>query len=248
MKRLFTILTLFLVCTLLQAKNYVVIAGISDYQEGERDLWFAANDAMVMKQLYLNNGDAYVITLTNSDATADKIKIAMRQAFRKAKAEDNIVFIFAGHGFQGGFACYNSYIFYEEVVNAMKTSKAKKKMVFVNACYSGNARYTSERTDKHFNEQIMFFLSSRSGQVSWERSDMKNSFFIAYLERGMRGAADSNRDKRITAVELFNYVSTEVNKRSNDQMEKLDQHPVMWGNFDDNMIVIDWSKKKKNRK
>lgn len=230
---------MFLACTVLHAKTYVMIAGIADYPEGINDLWFDVNDAKVIKKLYLKNGNSYVISLINSDATPERVLAGMNQAFSKAKHDDAIVFYFTGHGYPGGFMCYGGGISYEDVINVMKKSKARKKMVFANACYSGNARYTAERTDKQYNQDIMFFLSSRTGEVSWQRSDMKNSFFTAYLERGLRGAADANHDKKISARELFDYVQPRVVERA----DTLNQHPVMWGNFDDNMTVMDWNKK-----
>ena len=81
----------------------------------------------------------------------------------------------------------------------------------------------------------MFFLSSRSDETSIERRDMKNGFFTAYLQRGLRGGADTNKDRIVTARELFVFVSNGVRRISEDR-----QHPVMWGKFDNNMPVISW--------
>ena len=64
---------------------------------------------------------------------------------------------------------------------------------------------------------------------------MQNGFFTTCLQRGLRGGADANRDKIITAKELFLFVSKGVKELSDDK-----QHPVMWGKFDDTMPVIAW--------
>ena len=63
----------------------------------------------------------------------------------------------------------------------------------------------------------------------------RNSLFTAYLERGFRGGADVNKDRIITAKELFLFVSKGVAEQS---LQK--QHPVMWGRFDDEMPVMSW--------
>ena len=55
------------------------------------------------------------------------------------------------------------------------------------------------------------------------------------MQSGFRRQADRNRDRKITARELFDYVSTGVKNISNDN-----QHPVMWGKFRDNMTIIQW--------
>ena len=85
----------------------------------------------------------------------------------------------------------------------------------------------------------MLFLSSRSNETSIARRDMQNGFFTTYLQKGLRGGADVNRDRIITAKELFNYVHENVVKISKGK-----QHPVMWGKFSDNMPVRVWTKKK----
>ena len=40
---------------------------------------------------------------------------------------------------------------------------------------------------------------------------------------------------RVTAKEIFVFVSDGVKKSSKNR-----QHPVMWGNFDDNFVLVDW--------
>ena len=80
-----------------------------------------------------------------------------------------------------------------------------------------------------------FFLSSRNNETSIECTDMKNGFFTSCLQNGLRGRADANRDRIITAKELFDYVSKGVKRLSGDK-----QHPVMWGRFSDEMVVMKW--------
>lgn len=81
----------------------------------------------------------------------------------------------------------------------------------------------------------MFFFSSRDNEYSQERRGWKNSLFTVYLERGLRGGADTDRNRTITARELFDFVSKGVKAASEGK-----QHPVMWGKFDDDMPVIEW--------
>jgi uncharacterized caspase-like protein len=76
-------------------------------------------------------------------------------------------------------------------------------------------------------------MSSRDKEYSMEFTSMKNSIFTHYLMRGLAGAADRNSDRQITAREIFDYVSRNVRSDTNDG-----QHPVMWGNFDENFIFM----------
>ena len=82
---------------------------------------------------------------------------------------------------------------------------------------------------------MVFFLSSRTDEKSQERRGWRNSLFTAYLERGLRGGADTDRNRTITASELFQFVSEGVQQKSRQK-----QHPVMWGRFDNDMPLMSW--------
>ena len=219
------------------AKTYLVAVGVSDYPGNNRDLRLPANDAATVRYVYSKNSNAESVLLTNSDATKSAVLSKLRSTFAKATDNDIIVFFFSGHGTKGAFCAYDAQIPYSEVRQAMASSKAKNKMIFADACFSGKMRQGRKNTaEQSFNNyNIMLFLSSRGNEISIERRDMKNGFFTSCLQKGLRGGADVNRDRVITAKELFSYVSRNVKLLSNDK-----QHPVMWGKFSDNMVVMKW--------
>lgn len=234
-------LVLGLVPTSAQKRIYIVSAGIADYPGNDMDLSLCANDAATIQLVFAKNKKANTILLKNSQATKGAILAALRKQFAKATKNDAILFFFSGHGSPGSLVCYDGQLDYQSIKDIMAKSKARSKMIFADACFSGKMR-TEQRTQhntsvpEHLrNTEVMFFLSSRSEETSIERRDMKNGFFTAYLQRGLRGGADKNKDRVITAYELFKYVSNGVKKISNDK-----QHPVMWGKFDNNMPVISW--------
>ena len=219
------------------AKIYLVAVGVSDYPGNNKDLRLPANDAATVRYVYSKNSNAESVLLTNSDATKSAVLSKLRSTFAKATDNDIIVFFFSGHGTKGAFCAYDAQIPYSEVRQAMASSKAKNKMIFADACFSGKMRQGRKNTaEQSFNNyNIMLFLSSRGNETSIERRDMKNGFFTSCLQKGLRGGADVNRDRVITAKELFSYVSRNVKLLSNDK-----QHPVMWGKFSDNMVVMKW--------
>lgn len=219
------------------ARTYLVAVGVSDYPGTDKDLRLPANDAATVQYIYSKNSNAESVLLTNSQATKSAVLSKMRATFAKASDNDIIVFFFSGHGSKGAFCAYDAQIAYSEIRQAMAASKAKNKMIFADACFSGKMRQgrrnDAEQSFSKYN--IMLFLSSRGNETSIERRDMKNGFFTSCLQRGLRGGADANRDRKITAKELFNYVSSGVKQLSNDK-----QHPVMWGKFSDDMMVMQW--------
>lgn len=237
----------FMLPLLLSGKVYLVSVGISDYP-GDNDLRLPVNDANVITWIYEKNADLKYCKLLNKQATKQNILAAMRQVYRNAQKNDVVVFYFSGHGSgsRNGLQAYNGELTYAEIRETMSKSKCLNKTMFIDACYAGNLR--SQNNDEATTQaadslsrtaNVMLFLSSRGNETSGEVSTWKNGIFTTYLQKGMRGDADTNKDRIITAREIFEYVNPKVVKLTG----KL-QHPVMWGNFPDDMPVMIWKKTK----
>lgn len=225
--------------TSLNAKVFLVSVGISDYPGTNMDLNLPARDAETITELYSKNTELRYCQLLDENATKSKILTAMNKVFYAAKENDVVVFFFSGHGYEGGFCAYDEYLSYKEIRKAMSKSKCKNKMIFADACFSGQLRTdkpTSQSDiDASKKANVMLFLSSRSNEVSMENKTMNNGFFTTYLQKGLKGEADRNNDNIITAGELFLYVHAGVKEISKDR-----QHPVMWGKFPNDMPVMIW--------
>lgn len=224
------------------ARTYLVSVGIADYSGFPtkiNNLSLTTNDAQTIANLYSKNTSVVYSLLLNEKATKDRIVRAIKKVFNKASKNDIVVFFFSGHGYPGGFCAYDGQIEYGEIRNAMSQSKSKNKMMFVDACRSGGMRVDGTTMQGAVtaakNANVMLLLSSRNNENSIERRGMQNGFFTTYLQKGLRGNADANRDRVITAKELFSFVHQGVSHISGGK-----QHPVMWGNFDDNMPVMKW--------
>ncbi|MGN0036944.1 MAG: caspase domain-containing protein [Bacteroidaceae bacterium] len=221
-----------------EAKTYLVSVGIADYPGTDHDLRLPANDAKTIAWLYSKNTNVEYKQLLDRSATKEAIVKAIRTLFAKASAGDIVVFFFSGHGYPGGFCAYDANLTYAEIRKAMAGSQSKNKMIFADACFSGKLREgktSASATSATKKANVMLFLSSRSNETSIERRDMENGFFTTYLQKGLRGNADANRDRTITARELFDFVSKGVVSLSGGR-----QHPVMWGKFSDHMPVMKW--------
>ena len=237
--RLKLILLLFLAFTCSgEARNYIVCVGIADYPGTKSDLKVSNQDAITIKTLYDKNGNTDSDILTNSNATKANVISTIEKKFAKAAAEDVIILYFSGHGIPGGFVCYDGLLKYDTITAVMKKSSARSKIILADACYAGKARKGNKHSQQHSETNVLFFLSSRTDEQSQERRSWRNSLFTAYLERGLRGGADYNRDRTVTARELFDFVSKGVAEASQQK-----QHPVMCGQFDDDMPLMVWNKK-----
>lgn len=230
------------VCLCVSARTYLVSVGIADYSNFPQkinNLRLPPQDARTIVDLYSRNTSVDYSILLNEKATKDRIVRTIKKVFNQASENDIIVLFFSGHGYPGGLCACDGNLGYDEVRRAMAESKSKNKMMFVDACRSGGMRVDESGAQGAItaakNANVMLFLSSRNNENSIERRDMTNGFFTTYLQKGLRGNADLNRDRVITAKELFDFVHTNVSRISGGE-----QHPVMWGNFNDNMAVMKW--------
>ena len=235
MKQIWLIIFLFLASiTHLQAKVYVLCVGIADYPGTEHDLRISDNDAKTIAKVFMATKDASVKVLTNEDATQSALLSTVHTLFEDAQSDDAVILYFSGHGSPGALVCHDGLLTYQHIFKMLRGCKASRKVIIADACYSGKMRTTRQQTDSYNNQNVMLFLSSRTNEVSRE-SRYKNSLFTIFLERGLRGGADTNRDRYITARELYDFVHKGVIEASGNK-----QHPVMWGKFDNNMTVINW--------
>ena len=235
-KLILAILLAVLTAVAAPAKTYLVAAGIADYPGTENDLVLAAADARSLSALFNGNNRAVTKTLVNSAATKEAVLKAIQDQFAKAGPGDQVVFFFSGHGITGSIQCYDGALTYARIAKAMSGCKAGSKAVFIDACHSGSLRQGNKKPDTSVKKKnIMFFLSCRDNEFSVEYPAMKNGVFTTCLIAALSGKADTNRDRVITAKELFDYVNPAAAKMSHYQ-----QHPVMWGNFEVNMPVIKW--------
>ena len=224
------------------AETYVVCVGIGNYADPKvKNLAKSEADAKAMAQFY-KKGTQNVITITGRYATKEQILKSLRSQFGRAKEGDKIIFYFSGHGYPGGFCSYDMTkieegLKYSDVISIMQKSKAKNKFIFADACHSGAIRHNGSDTEPKAGN-VLLFLSSRGNEYSAESPFLANGYFTKHLLRGLGGGADVNKDRHITARELFNFVSDEVKSQTNNR-----QHPVMWGKFDDDLTIVEYRKK-----
>ena len=119
----------------------------------------------------------------------------------------------------------------------VKQCRATRKVIMADACMSGGLRQKQSGNHHFYHKKsdVVLFLSSRTKEFSMESKKMRNGYFTTYLAKGLRGTADFDRNRMVTAKEIYTYVSKKVKTVCNNK-----QHPVMWGNFRDNLVMIDW--------
>ena len=123
-------------------KLYVVSVGIADYAE-INDLRCTENDVVSINKV-LKKHTKEVYTLLGVNATHEKVIATLKQVFGQAGKDDAVLLFFSGHGYPGGFCCYDmankslqNGLSYQELQSIFKSCNAGRKMVFADACFSG---------------------------------------------------------------------------------------------------------------
>lgn len=229
-------------------KTYVVAVGLSEYlyPDVAPFLPCPVYDARAMAHFFHDYNGSEVFMLLNQNATRSHIIKVLKSHFAKSTPNDEIIFVFSGHGLPGGLTTYeikdeSSAITYNEIQNIMQSVKARRKIILAMSCFSGGLTLKKMDKDNRNNRyrqktkktSVMIYSSSRANEYSLLRTDMKYSFFIDRILKAFRGAADRNRDGKVTARELFNYVNPHVIEDTGGR-----QHPQLWGDFDDSMVVV----------
>lgn len=152
-KTFISLLVVFFMPFVADARTYLVSVGISDYPGTKMDLHLPANDASTIKYIYSKNLVTECVLLTNANATKKRICMKLQATFSKASYDDTVVFFFSGHGKPGSFCAYDSQLSYSEIRQIMAHCKARNKIIFADACFSGKMRHgQATKHEQEFND------------------------------------------------------------------------------------------------
>ncbi|CAM8623359.1 Caspase domain containing protein [Oxalobacteraceae bacterium] len=124
-----------------------------------------------------------------------------------------------------------------EVVSALVASKPKSVTMFIDACYSGQTRVgetllasakpVALKADTNaFPPNFTVISASANDQISSSSPELKHGIFSFYLMKGMEGDADGNKDGKITAGEMQEYLSDKVSRQAMSMSRKQDTQLV----------------------
>jgi len=222
-------------------KVRVVIVGIGDY-EYQNELSWPQKQAlelygwMINKHIVSESSTILLGRQAKRQAILDAIKEELCD-IHKVKPNDLVIFYFSGHGVilgnEIGICPYeftynqpNSLISEQEIMDLLELSPARHKLCVFESCRKMYAAPIPKDTLDKFHEAreqveggIVFMNSAQVGELSVGDPDIGGVFSHYFIE-GIKGAADTNKDKMITSNELFNYLSPKVMERTKNQ-----QHP-----------------------
>lgn len=251
-----------------RAKVWAVVIGVSKYTTNNTmNLAYAASDAEIFYNFLRSPAGGsipaeQITLLTNEKATRTEILKAMRTTFTKAFDTDVIILYIASHGqtengefyfltteAETGFLDATA-LSRASVADAFnnKQIRAKKKMIFADACHSGEmmkvdigSRDAGDEANKleksnqllvemaQTSEGCAIMTASTGAQKSYEDAKWGggHGVFTYSLIQALKGKADYDENKIVTINEVNEYVFRTVTEATQRK-----QQPSFQGSFD----------------
>ncbi|MFH1453894.1 MAG: caspase family protein [Armatimonadota bacterium] len=200
---------------------YAVLAGVTDYPEGENDLNFTANDAINMMNSLSGNDFWSTSTVTRySDVHVTKSMI--QNAIQTAQAALNngglFIFMYSGHGAASGSTGYlvpfngvyseSECISEGEMQGWLSNFDASiKKCILLDACFSGS--FINKRTDSKTKNMVPKFIKLDHSDTYYENDKYAKSLLgipNCYVMTSSRGSEVSYEDYNVQGGVFVHYI------------------------------------------
>lgn len=243
---------------------YAVVIGVEKYRQAGIPLVdFAAHDAKTMYD-YLTRAMGFdaknVILLTDGEATkTDFDKNFGRWLKNRVDAKSRVFVYYAGHGapnpttgegYLMPFEADPSYLedtaypvarLYAELAKL----PTKNVTVVLDACFSGQGgrsliaqgtRPLVSVKEAKAPEGLVVIAAAAGTQVSASERAGKHGLLTYHLLAGLQGAADADKDGRVTGSELFSYARPAVERAA--RLQNVEQTPTMSGDASASWITL----------
>ena len=225
---------------------FVLAVGVNDYVEFKQDLSFAAADAKaILDHFVLSAGNMHETAKgrlladgTDTDPTTINIRNALK-LLSQAGPDDTTILFLAGHGVnQGpdylflpsdarqvdGLWQSETVIEWKDLQAAFAATKGRRILV-IDTCHAANAfnpRLIKDAEDAN----ITVLAATDADTLAHEQADLGHGVFTYALIQGLNGQADTNKDRKIQASELGQYVQRTVSELTQRRQQPVLHLPV----------------------
>jgi len=200
--------------------------GLSD----EKPLSYATRDA---EQVYstlsqlggLDKGSGTLLL----DADVDKVRLALksiRERVRALKSQGRkcqILLYYSGHGSDEALHMEGASLPLSEVRDYFAGLEADFKLLIADACFSGSLIQAkgaglADPVPIRYQDELSvngsaILTSSSAGELSQESKELQGSLFTHFFVTALRGAADFDRDGKITLWEAYAFTQASLRRR-----------------------------------
>ena len=218
-------------------ERWALLIGINDYQR-MGDLKYCRQDAEALGKVLVEKAGfpAKRVRVMSGGAakqqdkpTLGNLRSRIRQFANLPGKNDTLLVFFAGHGVMigdkgclmpsdGDKADAQTVVELDWIKQQLAKCKAKNKLLVLDMCRPGSGRGVETIAPSLAKAaNVVVLTSCAKGQTSYEDDKAGHGIFSRHLIVGLSGAADKNKDKTITQLELFSYVQSEVTDWSVDE-------------------------------
>mgnify|MGYP000040927655 CR=1 FL=1 len=209
-----------------QPLSFALLVGNNKGAAHDTPLKYAQNDTVrlyrVLKELGGYHPQRMWLLLGKSSSevktTFQKIHKKIKQAQKAHPGRSTILlFYYSGHADPRALHLGKTTLEFQKIRSLLKSSKAQVRLGILDTCQSGSmirkkgARRVPRKTPlppiiRNLSTAGQAVItSSGSGEDSHEIEQLRASVFTHYLLSGLRGAADQNKDNRVTLNEVYSY-------------------------------------------
>lgn len=212
-----------------KVRRFAFLAGANDGGAGRTRLRYATSDARAVSRVLTEMGGVRSVDLVLADEP-DKAEFLRRMeevrrtvaAARTPDVRIELIFYYSGHSDEEGVLLRGERLSYPELRARIEQIPADVRVAVLDSCASGALtrhkggvfRPPFMTDDSVKLKGNAFLTSSAANEVAQESDRISASFFTHFLLSGLRGAADVNRDRRVTFFEAYQFASQETLART----------------------------------
>ncbi len=219
--------------------RYAVYIGSNKGGQGRETLLYAGSDAQNFQKAMAEIGgvadsNSYILidpSKKNIDDTLNKISNKITNSQSHAKRSE-FIFYYSGHSDENSLLLGDDPYDYSALKAAITEVPSDIHVVILDSCYSGNfIRTKGGQKRKPFlvdDSSVVtghaYLSSSSTNEYSQESDEIESSYFTNAMITGLRGAADTSGDNKVTLNELYSYAFNDTLSKT-EASKAGPQHP-----------------------
>lgn len=206
-------------------ERYAIYIGSNFGGKNNDRLLYADTDAISFQKTMAEIGGVSnsngILLLNPTKDEVDTALSSISDAIQRNKnraTRSEFIFYYSGHSDENALLLGKTVYSYATLKNSISSVPSDVHVVILDSCYSGNfIRSKGGKRNKPFlidDSSVVkghaYLSSSSSQEFSQESDEIGSSFFTNSMITGLRGAADSSGDKKVTLNELYSYAFSET--------------------------------------
>jgi Caspase domain len=205
-------------------RRFALLVGHNRGAQGQPDLQFAEDDAEELSRVLVEVGGVAAADLTllrGPHAEAVRTALAglaakVRNVHGSPAERAVVVFYYSGHSDGESLELGGDRLEFAELRSLLSATGADVRVVLLDSCRSGALlalkggqpapAFQIRLSDEIASSGEALISSSASDEMALESREIRGSFFTHHLVSGLRGAADTSGDGRVTLAEAYEYV------------------------------------------